>query len=85
MISNELNPNHGVTREVREQWHKLCALVLFKTGETQVQITADDIDRFANSGLANITVRPKDDTLTLALVSDKEAVRLAREEGGLPV
>lgn len=81
----ELNTNHGVTAEVREQWHKLCALVMFKLGVTEIQITTDDVERFTASGRANITVRPKDHVLTLALVSDAEALRLARKEGGLPV
>jgi len=82
---SELNPNHGVTQEVREQWHKFCALVLFKQGLTEIQITSEDVERFAASGRANITVRPKDHAITLQLVSDKEAARLARQEGGLPV
>ena len=81
----ELNPNHGVTNEFREQWYKLCAIVLFKSGAKSIQITAADIDRFANSGVANIVCAPKGDTLTLKLVSDKEATRIAREEGGLPI
>ena len=81
----ELNPNHPVTKEFREQWYKLCALMLFKSGATEARITADDIDRFANSGNANITMRAKGDVITLSLVSDAEAARLARQEGGLPV
>lgn len=82
---SELNPNHAVTREVREQWHKLCALVLFKTGKREMRITTEDITAMADSGYANITVWPKGDVLTLALVSDAEAERLARKEGGLPI
>lgn len=81
----ELNPNHGVTVEIREEWYKLCAILLFKSGRTEAQITVDDIERFTNSGLANITVRAKGDVITLALVSDAEAARLVRKEGGLPI
>lgn len=81
---NELNPNHPVTNEVREQWYKLCAIVLFKSGATEIQITSADIDRFMASGMANIVVRPKGDVITLKLVSDATAAKLAREEGGLP-
>lgn len=82
---SELNPNHPVTIELREQWHKLCAILLFKSGATEVQITADDIERFANSVLTNITIHPEGDVLTLALVSSTEAARLAREGRGLPI
>ena len=81
---SEMNPNHPVTREVREQWYKLCALVLFKSGQTEIRISSTDIERFAASGLANITVEPKGDIITLRLVGDAEAARLARKEGGLP-
>ncbi len=84
-ILSELNPNHGVTAEVREQWHKLCALVMFKLGKTEINITVDDVERLTASGRANITVRPKGHVITLALVDDAEAARLARKEGGLPI
>jgi len=79
------NPNHPVVQEMREQWYKLCAIALFKSGKTELQITAEDIERFADSGLANITVHPKGDTITLRLVSNAEAERLSRQEGGLPI
>lgn len=82
---NELNPNHPVTQELREQWYKLCALVIFKSGATEVQITSADIEAFTTSGIANIVMRPKGHVITLSLVSDAEAKRLARSEGGLPV
>ena len=80
-----LNPNHPVVKEMQEQWYKLCAIVIFKSGLTKVEITHEDIERFSASGLANIAVKPKGDTITLMLVSDKEGQRLAREEGGLSV
>ncbi len=79
----ELNPNHGVTNELREQWYKLCAILLFKSGQTTVVISAEDIERFVASGMANITMRPHGETLTLSLVTDAEAKRLAHQEGGL--
>lgn len=82
---SELNPNHPVTKELHEQWHKLCAIVMYKCGLKQVDITSEDIDSMMNSGLANITMKPSGNVLKLALVSDAEAERLARKEGGLPV
>lgn len=81
----ELNPNHLVTQEFREQWYKLCAILIFKTGATSVQITSADVESFATSGRANITCRAEGDIITLALVSDASAAVLARMEGGLPV
>lgn len=82
---SELNPNHPVTIELREQWHKLCAIVMFKLDLQEITITVSDIQRMSDSGMANITMRSKGNVITLALVSDAEAARLARKEGGLPV
>jgi hypothetical protein len=81
----ELNPNHPVTQELREQWYKLCACLMLKFGVDTVDLTSADIEKLSSSGRANITVRPAGDVITLALVSDSEALRLARREGGLPV
>lgn len=80
----ELNPNHPVTQGFREQWAKLCALLIFQSGATKATITSDEIDRFVASGRANITMRADGNVITLQLVSDAEAARLARREGGLP-
>jgi hypothetical protein len=85
IANGEVNPNHPVTREFREQWYKICAILLNKFGLTEVQITSADIDALASSGRANITMRAKGETITLSLVTDREAARLARQEGGLPV
>jgi len=84
-MTNELNPNHGVVAELREQWYKMCAIIMFKQGLTRVVITNDDIERFVNSGYANIVAHPHGNVITITLVTDKEAARLARKEGGLPV
>lgn len=82
----ELNPNHAVTAEVREQWHKIVALLMSKFGKREVTITPKEIDRaLTDVRGVNITVRFDDDRgIILKLVSDAEAVRLAKEEGGLP-
>jgi hypothetical protein len=82
-MRGEINPNHPVVQEMREQWYKMCAILLFKSGVTKIEITASDVERFANSGLANIVCHPHGDVITLQLVSDAEAMRLVRKEGGL--
>jgi len=84
-MPHELNPNHPVTQELREQWYKLCAMLMFKMGVTEVKITAVDIERFMASRRCNIMAHPKGEVITLALVTDAEAKRLARREGGLPI
>lgn len=81
----ELNPNHKVTQALHDQWHKLCAIVIWKFGVNEVSVTGQEIERFMESGIANITAREHLVVLTLALVTDGEAERLARREGGLVV
>jgi hypothetical protein len=84
-LQGEINPNHGVLQEVRQEWHKLCALAMHKMGKAELVITSGDIEAFTHSGMANITVHPSGNIITLRLVSDEEALRLARGAGGMPV
>ena len=83
----ELNPNHPVALEVLEQWHKLAAIVLYVLGKRELEITETDIQDFraALGEGAAIVCDTRGGKLTLRLVNGVEALRLAREEGGLPV
>jgi hypothetical protein len=82
-IEGELNPNHPVTSRMRDQWHKILALVMLKHGLTKVTITPEDIADAA--GKMNVAVGEFGGALEVWLVDDAEAVELARREGGLPV
>jgi hypothetical protein len=82
---SEINPNHPVTIKTRDQWHKIAALLMSKAGHDEVVITSADIDKLLNSDRANIVIRYRQHDIQLRLVDNKEAARLAREEGGLPV
>ena len=89
----ERNPNHGVTNEMRDQYHKLLAFCVWKFGfrrgtrggET-MQIHSSDLEAFArdNPDGINLVVEPDGHTLTLRIVDDTEGVALARKAGGLP-
>lgn len=83
---DELNPNHGVTIEMRDQYHKLLAFMIWRSGGDRIVITASDLERFQNDRPdgTNLVVEPKDDILTLRIVTDDEGRRLARMAGGLP-
>lgn len=83
MISG--NPNHEVTRFMEGQWHKMCAVLMQKQGITSIDITSTDLDALVNSGHSNIVCDAKMDRIQLRLVSDEEAVALARKAGGLPL
>lgn len=79
----EFNPNHRVTQAMHDQWHKICALLMMKMGQKHVIITPADIE---NIGLESaIAVQELPDGIHIRLVDEKTALRLAREEGGLPV
>lgn len=75
----ELNPNHPVTQFSRDQWHKICALLVFKSGQTTLTIDEVLIEAFRHSDQRNIVLRADDQGLHLSLVSDVEAVKLARD------
>lgn len=82
-MPKELNPNHPVVREMDDQWHKLCAILMFKEGVTEIRITKEDIEEFSQSGRTNITVHPKGYVITLSLVDDVEAARLGQTGRGI--
>jgi len=85
-MRKELNPNHAVTQEMRDNWHKIAAIIMYKMKLKRVVITLEDIATlgdFLQDGA--ICAHPSEDTLEIFLVDGIEAQRLVREEGGLPV
>jgi len=76
-IDGEVNPDHPMTLGVRQQWHKIVALLLMRSGPAS--FSSDD---FAALGAANVAVAVDDhhDTLNVRLVSAAEAQRLAAAE-----
>jgi hypothetical protein len=78
----ELNPNHGVTQEVREQWYKIAALLLSRIPGGATTITVPEIEKLDGKA---ITVRFSDrDGIVLKLVTMEGGEMLAKKEGGLP-
>lgn len=82
----ELNPNHPVTREMHDHWHKLVGVLLYKFGLDIVEIMPADLEGFAEylEG-GGVAIEEKNGRLFLRLVvGADEAAALARKEGGLP-
>lgn len=82
----EINPNHPVTQEVHDLWHKIAALLVYKTGNKEMTITLADLkawERDYPDGAIVIKANNLDFRLWLATAAETE--KLAREEGGLPV
>lgn len=80
MGMSELNPNHPMTKAMHDHWHKLCAFVVKKYANGHAIITLDDMTCIAGM---NIVGEEKNDGIHLRIVDDAEAVKLAREHGGL--
>lgn len=79
----EINPNHPVSRMMRDQWHKVVALLMTKQRVNEVVITPDDIRALPADPA--IAVHEQADGLHIILLDGAVAERLARREGGLPV
>jgi hypothetical protein len=92
MLTMEINPNHPVTKETHDHWHKIAALLLLKiTGGQRnkiVRISVQEIQSFIedhDGDLGAIVLQERGDYMELRMVDSIEANRLAKQEGGLPV
>jgi len=79
---DELNPQHPVTQEVHDHWHKLAALLMVKLNADVVVITPADIERMNQRDLV-IIAHAHADCLEIKLLPRAEGERLAREAGGI--
>lgn len=80
-MSFSLNPNHAVTRQMEEHWHKIAAMLVQKSGG-HVILSLPDIESFPRNGC--ITIQELEDGIHLRIVDERTGKALARKEGGLP-
>lgn len=83
----EMNPNHGVTQELHDQWHKVAMVLLNKLGKKQIKITMQDVQDLTKIFPGEqpvIMFNAKDDHILLEIISFSEAEKLAKQVGGLP-
>jgi hypothetical protein len=77
----ELNPNHPVTQESHDLWHKVAALLVQMEGG---RVTIPESEIMKLEGLA-ITIKFIDGIgIELNIISMAEGERIAKLEGGLP-
>ena len=76
---HELNPNNPLVREAHSQWHAICAIIMAKLKLSNVEITEEDLARVKGQ---SIVIDNRNQQLNIRLVSDDEAKRLARQNGG---
>ena len=84
----ELNPKHKTTVQARGHWHKIAVLILLKLGMTEMTLTKADVNKLAK-GDVNIVLDTRDELttgkLTIRIVDDKTAYKLALESVGLAI
>lgn len=76
------NPNHPVVREMEQQWYKIAALLMFKFGVTEINITVEDIENIGNRAIG---VDTRGGKLKVMLMEESVAEQFAREAGGLAI
>ena len=79
-----LDPNHPVSREIANHWHKIAALILWKLGRTELHISLEDVRAFGNAQ-RYVVLHAQDESMAISLVDKEAGERLAAEAGGLPL
>jgi hypothetical protein len=80
----EMNPDHPVTKEVHDHWHKIAALVMWKLGQSKVTITNEDADTFAclpDESMPAIIVHTHKESMDILLMPMDEARRYVEKLG----
>jgi hypothetical protein len=81
---SELNPNHPVTQEVHDHWHKIVGILMLKIGVAEIEITESDVIALGDNEKA-VVFDTSNNKCFVRMVSMEEGERLARKEGGLPI
>lgn len=79
----KMNPNHEVSKKLTEEnLQVLLVALLLKHCNGNAVITPEDLSCMAG-GMA-VSVQELEDGLHLKVITFKEAIELAKKEGGLP-
>lgn len=80
-VGDELNPGHPVTISLRDQWHKVLAVLMRKTAVEHFVISGEDIDLIGDGYC--VVGHHKADGLHIYIVDAATARELAKT-GGVP-
>lgn len=83
-LEGEVNPNHPVTKEVRDMWYKIAAILMIKFNKTEVEILPADVAKLGDNTSA-IVADTRGGKFIIRFMSMEEGEKLAREQGGFPV
>lgn len=81
---DELNPDHDVTKAMRDQWHKIAALLLMRLAHHEghkaaVTFTAGDMAGLAGGEPLAVGIKDDADGLTVWLTTEAIAAEMVRE------
>ena len=74
----EINPEHPVTKEIHDHWHKIAMILLDRLGVKELLITNAEVEEFGRKydGMA-ILFHARKDGLLLKIITMEEAKRKA--------
>ena len=73
---DEINPSNPVVAAARDNWHKIAAMIMWKTGLKEVVITDEDIDEMNKGGFVGIAISEKGKNLCVHFVQGEGVHRL---------
>lgn len=80
----EINPNHPVTQQVHDHWHKVAAILMMRLGVDSYEVTEEDVLALGDNR-RGVVADCRGGRFVVRLVTMEEGERMAREAGGLPV
>lgn len=75
----EINPNHPVTKNLHDHWHKLVGVMMHKLGVREVRIVPEDMQFLLDTPMA-VVAHDKADGLYVSLVTMEEGRKIAQDE-----
>lgn len=82
-MRDEINPNHPVTRLLRDNWHAVVAVLMVKFKVTEVEITTDDLVRLESvfpQALPAVVADTRGGKFIVRLMAMDDALELASKE-----
>jgi hypothetical protein len=79
----ELNPEHPVTKEMHDLWHKMVGLLLWKFCGGSYTVTPADVEAFGKQMEGSVVIaHAHRETFELKIVPEAEGMRLMAEHEG---
>lgn len=70
-----INPDSDAVKFAQENWHKLLAVMVLKSGSHEIEISAEDIAKLELDPRHNIVIDTTQGRLRLRLIDAREAAK----------